>query len=116
MQRREGNAPFARVHTRMAVAAAPLVATVALDCGVTFDAGAALESEVEVLRDASLLIGAVAFWWLCIMPTLRRGLHTNTRFKLRMLVERKSRMPSAANAVSILSAAVTLVAVIAMVR
>ena len=101
---------------RIVVAAAPLVAVAALAGGVNVEARAEHESAIEVLRAASWVAAAFAFAWFCIVAMMGGGPSTKVLFELRMLIERNSRMPYAANAHSALSAAVTLAVVLAMLR
>ena len=101
---------------RVVVAAAPFVAIVALACGVSIDAEATSAHTLEVLRTASWTMTAVATVWFGIIATAGRMLRTKSAFELRMLVERDSRTVYAANAQSVMCAAVTLTVVVAMVR
>ena len=88
--------PIAR--WRVVVATAAVVAVGAVASGVRIDAGAALQSEVEMLRAASWVIATFAFVWFCVVAMMGGGRRTSTPFELRMIFERNSRMPYAANA------------------
>ena len=101
---------------RVVVTTAAFVAVGTVASGVSVDAGAALRSELEILRSASWAIASVAVAWFWIVAMMGGGPRTSTSFELRMIFERKSRMPYAANAQSALSAAVWLVAAVSMVR
>ena len=82
----------------------------------TFGTALTLRSEVEILRAASWAIASVAVAWFWIVAMMGGGPRTSTPFELRMIFERNSRMPYAANPHSALSAAVWLVAAVSMVR
>ena len=97
------------------VVATPLVAAAALVGGVSINAGATLQSEIELLRSASLVIGASAFAWVGIVTMIFGVRRNSTPFEIRMVFEQKSRKAFVADAVSILCAAVTFAVLVAMV-
>ena len=109
--RKDVRAKHGIAYWRVAVVVTPLVAGAALVGGVTIDAGATPQSEIELLRDASLVIGAGAFAWVGIVTMIFGVRRNSTPFEIRMVFERKSRRAFVADRVSILCATVTLVAV-----
>ena len=118
-RRTERSKAYARhrvAYWRVAVTAAPFGAIVALACGVTIDAEATSAHTLEVIRTASWTMTAVATLWFGIIATAGRLPRTESAFEWRMLGEPDSRMVYAANAQSVMCAAVTLTVVVAMVR
>ena len=101
---------------RVVVAAAPIVAVVALACGITFDAKATDDETLEMIQVASWAIAAAASLWFGIITMTGATPRTTDALHVRMLFERNSPMRHQANAQSAVCAAVTLTVVVAMVR